>query len=104
MAGEGGGTVRMGRCEAEDMGGEYRWVVLEGLVVEEFDGRLGGEVAEEEERETVFLVMILFSGSEAGTVFGVLSADEDLDLEVLGGRPETRGGGSSRPSTALRES
>lgn len=67
-------------------------------MVEGFDGRLGA--AEDEERETVFLV----AGSEAGTEVGGLYDDEEPSLGSLGGRPETRGGGSSRPSTALRES
>lgn len=71
-------------------------------MVEGFNGRLGAE----EERETVFLIeatVFLISGSEAGNECSGLDDDGGSSTEVLGGRPETRGGGSSRPSMALRE-
>lgn len=72
-------------------------------MVDGLDGTLGGE---NEERETVFLVMVvvlLVFGSEFCNKAGCLDDDEP-GLEFWGGRPEIRGGGSSRPSAALRES
>lgn len=72
-------------------------------MVEEFERRLGAA----EERETVFSVVVivfLVTRSAVGNEVGGLDDDAEPGFEFLGGRPETRGGGSSRPSAALRES
>lgn len=79
--------------------------MLGDLVVDGLDGTLGGE---EEDRETVFLVVVvvvvLVVESEVGNEAGCLDDDDEPSLEFFGRRPEIRGGGSSRPSAALRES
>lgn len=85
VLGNGAGTVRMGRWVIEDIGGRWR----EGL-------GLGGRAGEwdGEERDTVFWDVVGkgLVGAGVGRKKG------------FWGRPETTGGGSSRPSTAFRES
>ena len=76
----GGETVRIGRRVLEEMG---------GVVMVAFLGEGAGFVGCEE-RETVF--------------WGELGGSRGEGLAEVGGRPDIRGGGRSRPSTALRES
>ena len=100
--GVGGGTVRIGRCVVDEMGGEGLGgeEAVVGLV--KGDGAEGWEtgVKVEEASETVL-------GTEGvcatGEVLWVLLGGRGPDLEGVGS-PDIMGGGRSSPSAAFRES
>lgn len=95
----GAGTVWIGRCVVEDMGG-LGLVGLEGGVEAEGGGDVDVWVCEDgEERDTV-LVVVDRCGDDAAA-FGFSDLGNGGELV---GRPEMTGGGMSRPSAAFLES
>ena len=100
----GGGTVRIGRCEVVEMGGEGLGVrmgvsSIEGLAFEV--GWMGVKLGVVEERETVLSTET--PGADDGLVLGEDETD-GFDFEVGYGRPDMMGGGRLRPSVAFRDS
>ena len=101
VGGVGGGTVRIGRCVNEEIGG----VGLEGICDREMetggdgDEGLKAALGAGVDNETVLLTDC--RGSERG-VFGF---EPEVRLSAFfAGRPEIIGGGRSRPSAAFRDS
>ena len=98
MFGVGAGTVWIGKCAVEDMGG-VGLVGLEGRFDADVGGDDGWACEAGEERDTVLVVVdrcgneaVAFSFSAVGNGGGLV------------GRPEITGGGKSRPSAAFLES
>ena len=98
----GGGTTRIGSCVRDEIGGEG----LEGTrrLAGFGNGGVGGEAGgdggrAEEARETVFVIL------EESPAAGVrLKSGEAVSWVWCWERPETIGGGSSRPSAAFLDS
>ena len=99
VVGVGAGTVWIGRCVVEDIGG-LGFGGFKGRVDVDVGGDDDGWACEDgEERETV-LVVVDPCDDEAGA-FGFSDVGNGGGLS---GRPEMTGGGKSRPSAAFLES